>query len=517
MGLYSVSFLYERNMALVPMTDYFTALAAAAVGVGVVMGICWLITRRLYTSAAMTGTAAIFFFSAGHIWNLTPLPQQPDSAMLSPIFSGAWALAGISLIILMSRRISEETARRAAPSINLVAVALLVLPLVRVGQYLAGHASSNQQAIAGAIAPSKVLNDAAHPDIYYIILDGYSANKHLMRSWGYDNSDFTDALEERGFTVAYDSQANYAMTLPSLASSLNMRYLTEEERPLNDPTGVTYARKLIADSLVSQELLARGYTYVFMMSGWSRPSTIADMNIEFYKNGPKVYDKGELKADDQFYQDSFWPLFTDTTLLRNMITYDDQPSIGAGKAGGPLEYRDPNRALMLWKEAPLIAKFPTATFTVIHIIKPHAPIRFDRDGNIIADPPRKPADKRQQMWFDQLHFVNEQTLHMIDEILASSDVEPIIIIQGDHGTNLGIPQTPDLHRTYFQIMNAYRFPNGGGKAIYPTISPVNSFRVLFNTYFGGDYDLLPDDGHFEPISSYNNVFDFAPATQPPPP
>jgi hypothetical protein len=517
MGLYPITFLYERNMALVPMDNYFSLLGWTLLAVTLVMVLFWLITRKIYTSAAMASLAAIIFFSAGHLWNLLPLRENPDAVGQSQVFAIIWALIGVFGVILVGLSLSDDAAKRAAPSINLVAVLLLLFPLIRVGQFMLGQSASTEQVLAGAAGTPKVMNDSAHPDIYYIILDGYSANKHLMRSWGYDNSAFTQALEERGFTIAYDSQTNYAMTLPSMASSLNMRYLTEQERPLNDPTGVTYARKLIADSLVARELVARGYTYVFLMSGWSRPSTIADMNIEIYEDGPVVYGKGEMRADDLYYQDSLWPLLVDTTLLRNVITFDEQPSIGAGKEGGPLEYRDPRRALILWEEAPKIAQMPEATFTVVHIMKPHAPIRFDRDGNLVADPPRKPADRRQRMWFEQLHFVNQQTLDMIDTILADSTVEPIIFIQGDHGTNLGIPQTPDLHRTYFEILNAYRFPNGGGDAIYQTISPVNSFRVMFNTYFGEDYDLLPDDGRYEPISSYNNVFDFLPATQPPPP
>ncbi|MGB8983035.1 MAG: hypothetical protein WCC12_14260 [Anaerolineales bacterium] len=31
---------------------------------------------------------------------------------------------------------------------------------------------------------------------------------------------------------------------------------------------------------------------------------------------------------------------------------------------------------------------------------------------------------------------------------------------------------------------------------YPPITPVNSFRLVFNAYFGGDYTLLEDVGYF---------------------
>jgi hypothetical protein len=30
------------------------------------------------------------------------------------------------------------------------------------------------------------------------------------------------------------------------------------------------------------------------------------------------------------------------------------------------------------------------------------------------------------------------------------------------------------------------------RRIYPTFTPVNTFRLIFNLYFGGDFRLLPD-------------------------
>lgn len=54
-----------------------------------------------------------------------------------------------------------------------------------------------------------------------------------------------------------------------------------------------------------------------------------------------------------------------------------------------------------------------------------------------------------------------------------------------------------------KILNAYYLPEGEG--LYPSISPVNSFRLVFNTYFQADYSLLDDRSYF---SSYNTPYDF---------
>ncbi len=75
---------------------------------------------------------------------------------------------------------------------------------------------------------------------------------------------------------------------------------------------------------------------------------------------------------------------------------------------------------------------------------------------------------------------------MIDTILATSKTPPVIIIQADHG------KVGENKYDKFKITNAYYLPNVKGNVIYPTITPVNTFRVIFDHYFGGDFKLLPD-------------------------
>ena len=49
----------------------------------------------------------------------------------------------------------------------------------------------------------------------------------------------------------------------------------------------------------------------------------------------------------------------------------------------------------------------------------------------------------------------------------------------------------------FPILNAYLLPGVDAKQVlYPSISPVNSFRQLLNTYFGTQLDLVPDESYY---------------------
>ena len=46
------------------------------------------------------------------------------------------------------------------------------------------------------------------------------------------------------------------------------------------------------------------------------------------------------------------------------------------------------------------------------------------------------------------------------------------------------------------ILNAYHLPGMDTQAISNSISPVNTFKVVFNEYFGTQYDLLPNESYY---------------------
>ena len=63
------------------------------------------------------------------------------------------------------------------------------------------------------------------PDVYYIILDGYSRADVIKNDLGYDNTPFLDQLRGLGFVIGSCSRSNYDATHTSITSSLNMEML----------------------------------------------------------------------------------------------------------------------------------------------------------------------------------------------------------------------------------------------------------------------------------------------------
>jgi hypothetical protein len=307
--------------------------------------------------------------------------------------------------------------------------------------------------------------DPDHPDVYYLIFDGYGRDDVLQHRYGWDNGPFLAELEARGFFVARDSYANYPATHLSLGASLNTRYL-DEELATGQPLGDYF--ELLRQSEVAIRFRDLGYRYVLVPSIWrgTNDSPIADDVL-----GISAQLGNEFQAG----------------LLDLTVAADLRPGISVGDVH-----------LAAFDGLETVADMEAPTFTFAHIVLPHPPYVLDRDGQIILRASalrgtwNTEEDKRG--YIEQVRFVNRRVVEVLDRILDRSD-DAIIIIQGDHG-----PFAQDLHRegplqaqsARLAILNAYRVPGQVRSKLYPSISPVNSFRVAFAGLPGEGLELLPE-------------------------
>ena len=68
-------------------------------------------------------------------------------------------------------------------------------------------------------------------------------------------------------------------------------------------------------------------------------------------------------------------------------------------------------------------------------------------------------------------------------------------MQGDTGGGLSIDWKEPTKEMIFERManlNVVYFPDGNYEDLYEDITPVNTFRIIFNKYFNGDYELHVD-------------------------
>ena len=170
---------------------------------------------------------------------------------------------------------------------------------------------------------------------------------------------------------------------------------------------------------------------------------------------------------------------------------------------------------------PEIADLPSPKFVFAHIYFAHDPFVFGPNGERVyrewaytwRQVPGESRDESIKAYTMQVTYLNRKLDAALERLLEKSDKTPIILIQGDHGpssrTNLASLAETDIHERY-GILNAYLLPGGGEKRLYDSISPVNSFRVVFNHYFGTTYPLLDDKSYYNAFLHPYNYIPIAP-------
>ena len=117
---------------------------------------------------------------------------------------------------------------------------------------------------------------------------------------------------------------------------------------------------------------------------------------------------------------------------------------------------------------------------------------------------------------DQVAFINTKLIEMVDRI-QQSHRQSLIIIQADHGPRLGFGSKPNpilkeeennaRHHEAYAILNAIRVPDGLQPEFYSEMTPVNTFRLIFNELLGTQFQLEPDYSYFEEHYVFENVTD----------
>lgn len=264
-----------------------------------------------------------------------------------------------------------------------------------------------------------------------------------------------------------------------------------EDLPVALPTGNETTDHLILRSLLHNNPVRRalnqmGYRFVAFETGFLFSQF---ENADFYLSAGKweglnsfevllIQTSGGLVLDDVTYE-----------LLESFDKSMDDPEA--------IRYRQVMFTLDWLKRIP--AYIPGPKFVFAHIVAPHLPFVFGADGQPVHYAEHPDDVAYLQGYRDELIYLNQSMKEVVERILSDSLVPPIIIIQSDHGHDYA------SRADRMAILNAYYLPGGGEAQLYPSISPVNSFRVVFNQHFGGEFELLEDRSYF---SYYLTPFEF---------
>ena len=514
--MYPVFFLYSHNIGEVQFQGVILPLISVIISSAVLILIARFLLKDTWKAAMVTSLFWVMFFAYGHVYGLV-------SFIPLFIFLPFWILLfiGIGFAVLRMTRYFEETTY----GLNMAALCLTAVTLINIGLHVVSTPVSLPETgtVEDATArPVETADPVTHPDIYYIILDRYAANTTLNEHYQFDNSDFLSYLRQKGFYVANESSSNYPKTDPSLASSLNMTYLNDLTDTMGkESSNWTPIHDMIRDHKVWRLLRSQGYTYYHFGSWWSvtERNELADVNVNLGLLSMSTRSQDEFIS--KYISAEFVTVLGQKTLLRPVKQAVDVALPVVKDWGwrskqllveetGRKEY---NRIQYKFDELATIPDIEAPTFVFSHFLFPHYPDVFDREGNyrytedILDD----------QAYLDQLIYTNKKMTEFVDRILEKSKTPPIIIIQSDEGPwparleeglyyyDFTTATEKELQKK-MRILNAFYLPDVDTSALYHAITPVNTFRLIFNLYFDGEYELLPDENYVH--KDHNHPYDF---------
>lgn len=310
------------------------------------------------------------------------------------------------------------------------------------------------------------------PNVYYYIYDEYAGQEGLDYFYGYDNGAFMDALRSRGFSCSDSSYNTSSCATVSLVPSLYDLSHSPETWFVHEDGNLPRIYRLFRDMGYEINLIS---------------------HTDFLdRDGAESLAHHQSAASIAEY------------LYRNSILPNTPLS-------GPLEQL-PTLRLSYQYEALLQECFTLMesapeytgsepTLTLGYIQSPHTLFLYDGEGNRIPETDTMNwADP--QFYLGQLQYTNGRILEAVDNILQK-DPTAVIILQSDHGARVGYhmaelydapydPETETVHQQ--NILNCVYL--GENTPDITGLSGPNTLRLVMNTVFGMDYEMLPDPTGF---------------------
>lgn len=490
-AIFPVLFLFSHNVSqAAPIETLRPALISVCFA-----SVLWLISslamRSARKAAILVSLFLLLFFSYGHLCAIA----ERRALTVAGIAIGGRIILSLDIVLFGFAAYAVLKARgdvrTLTAAFNLAGAFLVALPAAVAAYALLSSPGPRAPVQMPAAAVRKLHK---RPDIYYIILDGYGRSDTLKSMYDYDNGEFLAYLRRKGFYVAENSKANYCQTLLSLASSLNLAYLddladrlgaeSQDRRPLS---------AAVRSSYVSSFLRERGYVLAAFSSGYSGTEV---RSADIYLSPPRVLTEFD-------------------NVLINTTPIPDIESRLIGSRFFPRlwsrwQYDSHRRRIRyIFQRLGRMTEIARPMFVFAHIVAPHPPFVFGAheeptepeatfgfgDGSHL----RMQRSKYAAKYRAQVAFINEKMRQTIDRIISSSPEPPVVIIQADHGPGSMLDwEKPGAtnFKERMSILNAYYLPDNADKKLYPEISPVNTFRMVFNHCFGTSYRLLKDESYF---------------------
>ncbi|HLO29302.1 MAG TPA: hypothetical protein VK249_09220 [Anaerolineales bacterium] len=480
-ALYPIFELRNYNISYVDAASLIRPVILSVL----VTALVWLVFRLLFRDWRKSGIMAtlvmIAFFTYGHVF------LEIESFLGEPIRHRYLALLYVAILLVCGILILRKL-RNPAPLINFLTVTGGILVVFSVARSLQHDLAIYQSARLSNRAQSSLIQNAGEPaasqkpDIYLILLDAHTSAQTLKDEFHFDDSGFVQKLKDLGFYVAECAQSNYPITKLSVTSVFYAKY---HEQPTLYP---------IYSSLVIETLRSQGYRVITFENRSNGHFDIGE--DQRLSRNKMILGRVDMTGGLSEFEIMLWK----TSFAR--IAYD-MPQLIPGfnvQSVQRMEYYEHyQETYFMLDELKRLPETPGPKFVFAHFLVPHPPFIFTPDGKFYWPP--DPATG----YMNNAKFIDSQILPVVADIIKRSKIPPVIIIMGDHGAT-GVPKLETPQRR-MSILNAYYVNDQARQDLYETITPVNTFRVIFNHYFGTTYPLLEDLSYHS-----TNMKNFTPET-----
>lgn len=477
-AIYPILFLWSTNILELSVfstrSDLLIPIAIVEMMTVLLLVVSWIVVRNWRIAGVIVTFAILLFFSYGVMLEAVADHVDIDYAK-NRYMVFVWLAVftvGTALLFFFRAKLTILT-----NPLNCMALILIAFTLPNFISYSPPTPvpMSEQFARSSTTGKSGAVETGTLPDIWYITAEGYSSARILKDNLNYDNTPFIHYLERNGFYVASESNSNYHSTQNSLASSFNMQFLQQMIASDSDFIEQYGLYPMISDNRAMRFARQYGYEVVYLADRF--PGGRTELGDTYYGCGSRrlgIHREGFVDA-----------LLMTTALNPVMVQF------------GLLEPTLNELRVCDFFQLAKAKDLPGPKIISIHLKVPGHPFVVGPNGEVFTS--TDTTGFYDQSFLDQLTWTNKELERLFDVLLSDSDYSPVIVLQGDHGepTAINTEIGEDGLQGDFGIMNAYHLPDGGSSLLYPSISPVNTFRVIFNYYLNGDFELLEDASYYQ--------------------
>jgi hypothetical protein len=324
---------------------------------------------------------------------------------------------------------------------------------------------------------------AIKPDVYWIIMDEYSASSTLKKKWNFNNP-LDSLLRSKNFFVADSATSPYNFTHYSMGATFDMMYLAR----YNNKDAVRYKDMVLGDRSLYEnntvEMFRRNDYAVTNYTMFDMKDMATHPFILFRSAPSRLISSNTLMGMiEKEVAWNFQHMFYFDKKSADSLTWRKRFARFAGQQ---------HELIHVYKKAVEQVKLTDSPkFLMLQYMLTHEPFVFNADGTLHDRASFTNADA----YIPSIQFANKVIVDLCDHIREQNkNRNYIIILQSDHGFKFD-EKDPLFNEESCRILFAVYSSDNNYSEWKNDIAGVNVFRILFNKYFNTTFPLLPAKTH----------------------